>query len=140
MPTMKCPSEAMRESVVTQLSAVNVMTPRRFVPAFSSSWAPAFSSTPKSRNADAAVVIARSAARDQHAPKIGGDDAHRHAFCAQALERIPRHQRVALRRQRSPSADPIHFVRYRKRRFGVETRSELVAILDHRRRTLEIVR
>src|SRR6476659_3450030 len=129
----------MLASVRVQLSAVSEMTPRRLVPAFSSSCAPAFSSTPVTRNANAAAVTVGSLSRHEHAARIVGDDAHRNAGGDEFLVGIAPHQRIPLG-ERAPAIEPVGLAWYRQRRLDVEPRPELVAIFDERRRASVVIR
>src|SRR5215467_4358194 len=93
---MKCGSTAMRPNSPAQLSRVSVITPRALVPALSISCAPALSSTPANRNENAAQVIDRSTARNDHATRIASDFAHRNAVALQLRIVIRLHDCVRL--------------------------------------------
>src|SRR5258706_13736167 len=108
----------MLESVATQLSRVTVMTPSTLVPALSNSCAAALSSTPAMSSAIADQVIApassqgpwlrpaRSSPAHDHAPRVAGEDLHRHPTRGQALEVAVLHHGIALR-ESLPDREPF---------------------------------
>src|SRR6185295_19077442 len=111
---MKCGSVAILPNSPAQLARVSVMTPSVFVPAFSSSCAIAFSSTPVIRNENpdrfmaarcgwsasaSSLYVDRasaSAAADDHAARVATKLPHRHALAQQRLVHVDLHDRIRL--------------------------------------------
>src|SRR5881409_4447068 len=139
---MKCGSAAMRPNSAGQLLRVSVITPRLLVPALSSSWAIAFSSTPVMRNENPDQVIGSgwcSSPTDDHAARIAPQLTHRHTVDLEFVVFSGWHHRIRLIGP-NPLLAPLVETVYRLRRLARDAHRQLVCMVDRHHRVAEIIR
>src|SRR5690349_9738476 len=154
-PAMKCGSTAILPNSPVQLDRVSVMTPIVLVPALSSSWAMALSSTPVSRKENPDRFIAGgydvfasgcsllsiacrpSAAADDHTARIPSQFPHRHAVARQGFVGFDLHDRIGLVR-RVPALLPFGQRRDRLVGLAPEAHRQLVSVCNRRHRAPQV--